>query len=78
MRLWSRKTWDKVESSYLRRSNYQMPKIIVKKEPNCEATEGIAGFAVNYERLFYKDGKLVKTEPFSWVYDTQDEVQCKP
>ena len=34
------------------------------------------GFTVNYDRQFYQNGKLVKTEPFKWTYNTLTPVVC--
>lgn len=36
----------------------------------------MSGFRVDYNRLFYKDGALVKTEPFDWTYNTLQAVTC--
>jgi len=31
---------------------------------------------VRYKRLFYRDGKLIKSEPFFWRYNTLTPVVC--
>ena len=34
------------------------------------------GFDVSYARLFYRDGKVVKRENFSWRYGPTDRISC--
>ena len=36
----------------------------------------MSGFDVRYKRLFYRDGKLIKSEPFFWRYNTLTPVVC--
>jgi hypothetical protein len=36
----------------------------------------VRGFDVNYSRLFYRDGEVVKTERFFWRYAPTDRVRC--
>lgn len=76
VKVWSTKVYDKVESSELRKSNFTSGRTIHSKDPECHAQSPSQGFTVNYERLFYKGGKLVKTEPFKWTYSPTDEIIC--
>lgn len=75
-RIWSIPTWEKIESSELRRSDYYHGQDRVSNEPNCEPQAPIEGFTVNYDRLFYKNGKVAKSEPFTWKYDAGDRITC--
>lgn len=75
-KIWSIKTWDKVESSPLVKSGYYSGSTRVSHAANCEPQSSIQGFTVNYKRLFYKGGKVVKEEPFQWKYDAGDRVTC--
>lgn len=75
-KVWSIKTWDKVESSELVKSDFYTGSTRVSHAANCEPQGAIRGFTVNYKRLFYKGGKVVKEEPFSWKYDAGDRVTC--
>jgi len=34
------------------------------------------GFKATWKRLFYKDGKVAKTEDYSWTYAAGDKVTC--
>ena len=75
-KIWSIKTWDKVESSPLVKSGYYSGSTRVSHAANCEPQGSIQGFTVNYKRLFYKGGKVVKEEPFKWQYDAGDRITC--
>lgn len=77
VRVWSTKTWDKVESSPLVKSNYEYGRRIESTDPECSYQAPIAGFDVNYSRLFWKGGKVVRTEKFHWRYQPGDEIVCK-
>ena len=50
--------------------------IIGDSEADCEPQEPSQGFDVNYERLFYRDDKVVKTEKFFWRYKPTSQVVC--
>jgi vancomycin resistance protein YoaR len=43
---------------------------------SCVATDGISGFKVVVERLFYQRGELVRTEEFRTTYNPEHEVNC--
>jgi vancomycin resistance protein YoaR len=75
VRVWSTKTYD-VKSSDLRRSNYYYGSTRYDESSNCVGQGATPGFDVNYERLFYSNGSLVKSEPFFWRYDAGDRVIC--
>lgn len=75
-RIWSRPTWDKVESSELRKFDYYSGGTRVSNDAKCEPQSPIQGFSVSYDRLFYKGGQVVKTEPFFWKYDAGDRITC--
>ncbi len=76
VRVWSTKVYDKVESSELRKSNYTQPATRTSTDPKCEPQSPGPGFDVNYERLFYKGGAVVKTEKFFWRYQPEDRIVC--
>ncbi len=76
VKMWSTKTYEKVESSELRRSNYSSGPVIRDDQSDCEAQAPVQGFDVNYERLFHDDGKVVKTEKFFWRYKPTSRVIC--
>ncbi|PID51047.1 MAG: hypothetical protein CR980_00435 [Propionibacteriales bacterium] len=77
VRVWSTKTYD-VKSSSLNRSNYRQGKVRYDTSPKCHAQAPSPGFDVNYTRYFYKNGSLVRKEPFFWRYSPTDKVVCGP
>ena len=36
----------------------------------------MSGFDVRFKRLFYSDGKRVRSEPFFWRYNSLTPVRC--
>lgn len=76
IRVWSTKVYD-VKSSDLVKTNYDYPKTVTSTAADCEPLSGNTGFDVNYKRLWYKNGKLVKSEPYFWRYAKVDNVVCK-
>ena len=75
-RIWSRPTWDKVESTEPVKSNYYSGGERVVNTPGCEPQESIQGFTATWKRLFYKNGEVAKTEDYSWTYSAGDKVTC--
>lgn len=75
-RIWSIPTYDKVESSELVRSNYYSGTTRTLDTPNCEPQAPIQGFTVNYQRLFYQGGSVVKTQDYEWTYSAGDRIIC--
>jgi vancomycin resistance protein YoaR len=76
VRVWSTKIWD-VKASKPVVSNYRYPgATIYDTSAGCIPQDPMEGFDVKYQRLFYKDGKLVKTQDFKWSYDSLTKVVC--
>ncbi len=76
VRVWSTPVYDRVESSELVKSNFTTGRTIHSTDEKCHAQAASPGFTVNYSRLFYKGGSLVKSEPFQWTYAPTDEIIC--
>lgn len=76
VRMWSTKTYEKVESSELRRSNFTSGTDIRDSRSDCEPQDSVQGFDVDYDRLFYQGGKVVKKEEFFWTYKPTSRVIC--
>jgi vancomycin resistance protein YoaR len=76
VRMWSTKTYDKVRSSELVRSNYTSGPVIRDDRADCEPQAPVQGFDVNYRRLFYRCDEVVKTEKFFWRYKPTSRVIC--
>ena len=77
-RIWSIPTWDKVESTEPVKSNFYSGTDRVLDTPDCEPQEPIQGFTATWQRLFYKNGELAKTEDYSWTYSAGDRITCAP
>ncbi len=77
VKMWSTKTYDEVDSSALKKSNFTTGRKITDNDPKCEPQAPVQGFTVNYSRIFRNDGKVVKTEPFRWTYAPTDRITCK-
>ena len=77
VKMWSTKTYDKIASSNLAKSNFTTGRDITDDSPKCEAQAPVQGFDVNYSRIFSNDGKVVKTEKFFWRYAPTDRITCK-
>jgi len=76
VRMWSTPTYDKVESTTARKSNFTSGRDLVDTSGDCEPQEPARGFDVDYARLFYSGGKVVKRESFSWRYGPTDRISC--
>ncbi len=77
VKMWSTKTWDKVSSSALVRSNYTTGRDLTDRSASCEPQAPVQGFTVSYSRLFYRDGTVVRREPFRWTYAPTDRIICR-
>lgn len=76
--IWSRPTYDKIVSTDISKSGYYTGKDrVVTGDPNCEPQAPIRGFTASWKRLFYKDGVVVRTEPYSWKYSAGDRITCE-
>ncbi|HEY5981287.1 MAG TPA: VanW family protein [Microlunatus sp.] len=77
VKMWSTKTYDEIDSSALKKSNFTTGRNITDDDPKCEPQAPVQGFTVNYARIFRNDGKVVRTEPFRWTYAPTDKITCK-
>ncbi|MGO4956233.1 VanW family protein [Luteococcus sp. Sow4_B9] len=77
VKIWSTKVYDKVTSTELVKSNFTTGRKLTRSGPKCNPQAAAPGFTVNYARLFYKGGSVVKREPYSWTYAPTDEITCE-
>ncbi len=76
VRVWSTKVYD-VKATKPRQSNFRSPgPAIQDNSAVCTPQSAMNGFTVHFEREFYKDGKLVKSEPYKWTYNTLTPRVC--
>jgi vancomycin resistance protein YoaR len=76
VKMWSTKTYDKVVATSPVKSNFKNGREVSDDSPKCEPSSPVPGFTVRYQRLFYKDGSIVRRENFSWNYAPTDKVTC--
>jgi vancomycin resistance protein YoaR len=76
VRMWSTKTYDKVVATKAVRSNFTTGRDIEDDSPDCEPQSPVQGFDVRFDRLFYRNGSVVKRENFYWRYAPTDRVRC--
>jgi hypothetical protein len=74
---WSTKVWD-IKATKGPRTNFRTPATVFDPSPGCVAQAANGGFDVTVRRLFYRDGRLVRTESFSTTYIAEDHVVCGP
>ena len=78
VRVWSTKQYT-VKASKPVTSNYRAPgPTQYDTSPGCVSQSAMSGFDVSYKRLFYQKGKLVRSQPFTWSYNSLTPVVCGP
>ena len=76
VKMWSSKTYDKVTSTDPVKSNFTSGTDIKDDSSDCEPMTPVQGFDADYQRLFYRDGQIVKREKFHWRYSPTNRVTC--
>jgi vancomycin resistance protein YoaR len=74
--LWSTKVWDKIEAGASPRRNGRATGTQYDPTDRCVPQAPVAGFDIDIYRMFYKDGKKVKTETDTANYQAADRVVC--
>jgi vancomycin resistance protein YoaR len=77
VKMWSTKTYDKVVATSPVKSNFKNGRDVTDDSSKCEPSSPVPGFDVRYQRVFYKDGSVVRRENFFWRYGPTDKVTCK-
>jgi vancomycin resistance protein YoaR len=76
VKMWSSKTYDKITSTTPKKSNFTTGRDLEDDSASCEPMVPVPGFDADYQRLFYRDGKVVKRQNFHWRYAPTDRVRC--
>ncbi|MDG4865361.1 VanW family protein [Streptomyces sp. T-3] len=71
------KKYDSIEATKGPRTNIKQPAERKSTSKQCEPQTPLEGFDVTVERIFKKDGKEVKREPFRTHYTPRDKVTCE-
>jgi vancomycin resistance protein YoaR len=77
VKMWSTKTYDKVAATAPTKSNFTTGHKITDDSRGCTPTSPVQGFDVRYQRLFYRNGDVVRRENFFWRYAPTNQVVCK-
>lgn len=76
--MWSTKVWDEVKAGASERRNFRTPGIQYDDSNRCVPQGPVQGFDIDIYRTFIKDGKNVKSETDTAVYQAADRVVCGP
>jgi vancomycin resistance protein YoaR len=75
---WGTRVYDAIEAEFGPRTNVREPQTIRRKAgPGCSSQQGIPGFSINVDRVFYKGGKEVKRETIRTAYRAAPNVVCR-
>ena len=76
VRVWSTKVYD-VKATAPVQSNFTDPGPAIQDNAAvCSPQSAMRGFTVRFDRQFYQAGKLVKSEPYKWTYNTLTPRVC--
>lgn len=70
------KKYDAITSVTGPRTNIHQPAHKVNNDPRCVPQTPLEGFDVEVDRVFHRNGKEVKREPFHTHYTPRDEIIC--
>jgi len=76
VKMWSTKTYDRVVATETVKSNFTSGRNLEDDSATCEPTSPVQGFDADYQRVFYRDGDVVRRQSFSWHYGPTDQVTC--
>lgn len=74
--MWGTKVYDEVKSESGPRTNIKPFDTIYDKSKTCLGQEGVDGFTIVVDRVFYKDGAEVRREPITTTYKPAPKVVC--
>ncbi|HMR48187.1 MAG TPA: VanW family protein [Arachnia sp.] len=78
-KVWSIPTWDKVTATDTKKTGFfSGSTVTIPYGQKCEPQAPISGFTATYSRLFWKDGKVVKQQDYSWKYSAGNKIVCAP
>jgi len=78
VRVWSTKVYDVKQANTVitNARNVTGTKPTPDDSPTCVAQEAADGFDIRFDRQFYQNGKLVKSVPYFWHYNTLLPTTC--
>lgn len=76
--MWGTKVYDDVKAEFGPKRNIVPFTTVYSQDPECLAQEGMIGFTIDVDRVFYKGGKEVKRETITTRYRPSPTVVCGP
>lgn len=76
--LWGTKEYDEIRAEFGKRTNIVPFKKIYDESETCLGQNGVDGFTITVDRVFYKGGEEVKREPITTRYKPAPDVTCGP
>ena len=74
---WGTKVYDNIEAEFGERTSIRKPETIYrKKKDGCSPQNGIPGFSINVDRVFYQQDEEVKRETIRTYYRAAPKVVC--
>jgi hypothetical protein len=73
---WGTKEYDKIEAEFGKHTNITKFSTVYDSSDTCLGQEGVDGFWITVDRVFYKDGKEVDREPIATHYKPAPQVIC--
>lgn len=77
VRIWSTKVYDVKQANTKITNAVDVASTPAEDDsPDCVAQESANGFDIRYDRQFWQDGRLVKSVPYFWHYNTLQPTVC--
>lgn len=74
---WGTRVYDAIEAEFGPRTGIREPATIYRKKgEDCSPQQGIPGFSINVDRVFFQDGREVKRETINTIYRAAPNVVC--
>lgn len=74
--MWGTKQYDSIEAEYGPRRDIVPFEKVYDDSPDCNGQNGVDGFTITVDRVFYKDGQEVRREPITTRYKPAPDVTC--
>jgi hypothetical protein len=74
---WGTKVYDNIEAEFGERTSIRKPETVYRKKTDgCSPQNGIPGFSINVDRVFYQGDEEVKRETIRTFYRAAPKVVC--
>ncbi len=74
--LWGTKAYDDIEADFGEKTSIVPFEKIYDQSDTCLGQNGVDGFTITVDRVFYKDGEEVRREPITTRYKPAPDVTC--